>query len=1023
MNPRIKLAVIALAAALLIGVGPTSGLANDPWATSPDDGPYLTDQYPVGYEDAATVIGPCVRAATARPNWSGDCLLPPDTTVDGAAWVGHVVEVYLTLPAVSNDWRLSEVDAEALSDLLASPFAQDPFFAGINVRVRTSPAEPYGSLAQLLIPHPVPPEVAPPAEMPVPTEVVTPVDAGDRGPTAQAARQPVGALSGVTVFCSAGHGWTAPDSGNWYTQRPVLLEMCEDYGNIDQLNYFVHYAFNAGATVVPFRPVGWQPIEIVLDNDDPGVVYTGSWTNGTGSKYYENGATVSGIPYKWITSDVTETATARYTPTITVSDFYPVYGFVFASTNRTLQTYRIAHSGGISEVTVDHREVGNGWIWLGEYHLEAGGDNYVEITNESPIGGAIIADAIRWGSGWGDIVRPGPGSISGYTRDEEAQRYWAQGELGNNAVGFDDSIWEGGGDDGSDNVGTGARWAREMNQVPTGGVLVDRWKRIHLEFHTNASGGAARGQICLITTTGATTYQTEFATTLSNEVDADLLIADDEFEFGWIDRPDATYTSAYGAISTQNNSDEFDATIVELAFHDNDTDAKLLRDDRVRAAMARACVHGITRFLNSLPGSQVPLAFAPDTPRSITIEDLGGGDVRLAWQAPLSDGARGDPATGYVIYRSDNGYGFGDPIVLGDVLSTTLSGVPVEETRYFRVAATNAGGESMPSEVLAVRRPAVGVADVLVVNGFDRLRRQINPIQDFIQPPAYAGKEIERQIWRASNSYDYIVEHADALADAGYGFSSCANEAVTNSLVSLDDYGAVVWILGTESTEDWTFTSAEQTRVTNYLNNGGGLFVTGSEIAYDLISAGHGTTFAQNTLKIGYSADDANTFQATGAASSILSDIALFDFSPANGAPYEVRSPDVLTAASGASACLNYVGGTGGVAGVQYQHSADLFRTVTFGFPFETITSAAVRGQVMDRVIEFLLAAVGPRPFDADGDGDVDLTDFTRFRLCMKGPDFDYATGHLCRKVDGDEDADVDLNDFAMFQCEFTGPL
>ena len=32
----------------------------------------------------------------------------------------------------------------------------------------------------------------------------------------------------------------------------------EDYGNLEQLNYFVNYLHQAGATVVPFRPVGYQ---------------------------------------------------------------------------------------------------------------------------------------------------------------------------------------------------------------------------------------------------------------------------------------------------------------------------------------------------------------------------------------------------------------------------------------------------------------------------------------------------------------------------------------------------------------------------------------------------------------------------------------------------------------------------------------------------------------------------------------------------------------------------------------------
>ena len=82
---------------------------------------------------------------------------------------------------------------------------------------------------------------------------------------AGAARQSPGALSGRIVFTCAGHGWTWGGS-TWTTQRGVGREMNEDYGNLDQMNFFIPYAFNAGATVVGLRPIGHQANEVVLDN-------------------------------------------------------------------------------------------------------------------------------------------------------------------------------------------------------------------------------------------------------------------------------------------------------------------------------------------------------------------------------------------------------------------------------------------------------------------------------------------------------------------------------------------------------------------------------------------------------------------------------------------------------------------------------------------------------------------------------------------------------------------------------------
>ncbi|RMF86001.1 MAG: hypothetical protein D6744_00440, partial [Planctomycetota bacterium] len=554
----------------------------------------------IGDPAAAAAVRDLIRAAGDAAHGGG--VLPSGCTVDRVAWAGPIIEVDLTL-GVGADWRLTPSNASTLTDLLSRPFLHDSAFAGVRLRARGAAKDAYDALDAFIIAAEAPP---PEPERDVDAEAagMTP-GAGPRnslgGPTSSM-RQPVGALTGVTVYVSAGHGWTA-GSSSWFLQRPVLNSMVEDYGNIDQLNYFVHFAHNAGATVVPMRPAGWQPIEIVLDNDDPGVTYTGSWSDSSNAKYFENGVTNSGVPYRFATASATETATARFTATISVSDYYPVYGFAIAGSGRVRQTYRVGHAGGVSEIVVDHREVGNGWVWLGEYFFAAGGTAYVEVTNASPDSGVVIADAVRFGDGMGDVSRPGPGSTSGYPRDEEAQRYWGHSQLGDNAVGFSSSIWDVSGlDDLDDNVGTGARIAREMNQVPAGGVLVDRWKRVHLEFHTNAFNGGARGQICLISSSNPTTNQATFATMLSDEIDADLSLIDGEFEHAWVDRSNPTLSGSFGAISTSNNSDEFDATLVELAFHDNVQDAELLRDARVRRAMARACVHGIIRFLNTLPG-------------------------------------------------------------------------------------------------------------------------------------------------------------------------------------------------------------------------------------------------------------------------------------------------------------------------------------------------------------------------------------------------------------------------------------
>ncbi len=64
-------------------------------------------------------------------------------------------------------------------------------------------------------------------------------------------------------------------------------------------------------------------------------------------------------------------------------------------------------------------------------------------------------------------------------------------------------------------------------------------------------------------------------------------------------------------------------------------------------------------------------------------------------------------------------------------------------------------------------------------------------------------------------------------------------------------------------------------------------------------------------------------------------------------------------------------------------------------------------------------------PQDADGDGDVDLSDFSAFAGCFNGPNRPMpadADPNLCRCLDVQKDGDVDLTDFSVFSACFNGP-
>jgi hypothetical protein len=74
---------------------------------------------------------------------------------------------------------------------------------------------------------------------------------------------------------------------------------------------------------------------------------------------------------------------------------------------------------------------------------------------------------------------------------------------------------------------------------------------------------------------------------------------------------------------------------------------------------------------------------------------------------------------------------------------------------------------------------------------------------------------------------------------------------------------------------------------------------------------------------------------------------------------YDVDSPDVLAAMSGSQIALNYANDSGG-AGLQVVGTGGRGSVVVFGFPFETIRTAAQRADVVRRVLDFFQSAARP---------------------------------------------------------------
>ena len=798
----------------------------------------------------------------------------------------------------------------------------------------------------------------------------TPVDAA-RGVVAPAAQQPAGALSGRIVFMNSGHGWTFETntaSPYWRLQRSVALNsMNEDYGNLDQLNFFAAYCFNAGAVIASMRPLGQQTNEVVLDNDDAGVAFAGFWTD-SGATYFFGSP--GDVPYRFASFAATETATATYTPNFPVAGYYPVYTWVRAGSDRGDQLYRIRHTGGESQLHIPHHMVGNGWIYLGEYYFNAGSNSAngsVVISNlrGTTNGTVIIADAIRFGNGMGSVDQGG--GVSGYPREEESCRYWIKYNL---AQGQPTSLYNTTGGDEQDSWYAPPRMSVEMNREQAGSIF----KRIHLSFHSNAGGG--RGTVGLIT--GSPTPNQEVLAQLCGAAVNDELVAlgSPPLEVPWHDRgTDITYTGSYAEISNGSFSNEMDATIIEVAYHDDPDDAKLLRDAKARDAVARAAMHAVVQYMNRFDTNDpVALIYLPEPPTNPRASGNTNGSITLAWSPAVSVAGSGAP-TNYFIYRSTNGYGFGNAVSAGNVTSYTITNLPAGTDYYFRISAANAGGESFPSEVVGCRTPLYAASPkVLFVNANDRYDRTTNLKQDLVaniyDPPGPTGGN-ERVLPRRVNSFDYVVQHGKAISAYGLPFDSCQNEAVPGDLVALTNYPIVIWACGNESTADESFNAAEQTKVAAFLAAGGHLFTSGSEIAWDLDRTSGPTTadrnFLHNQLHATYAADSSGFWNFTASGGSIFSGNTNGTFDDGTKGLYLVGFPDVITpTGSGAATAISYTGGPAGAAGIVYDGPAGTGKVVYLGFPFETITSEAARNAYMADILGLFRANIPFLPLKFD---------------------------------------------------------
>ena len=316
------------------------------------------------------------------------------------------------------------------------------------------------------------------------------------------------------------------------------------------------------------------------------------------------------------------------------------------------------------------------------------------------------------------------------------------------------------------------------------------------------------------------------------------------------------------------------AVLLELLSHQNMTDMKYGLDPRVRFTISRAIYKSFLRFIHEQYGTEYIVQPLPVRSMAMTMEEgshtQGAQSVKITWQATEDALEPTATPTYYIVYTRQND-GDWDNGVRVSTPHYTFSAK--KGTRYdIRVAAGNAGGISFKSEVLSAYIAPEEKGNILIVNGFTRVSGPEwwrDSIYGGIRPMSHAvpyGKGVNyigevydfdsRNEWKTDdncgwgmcysdhmnhptvgNTFDYPAMHGKVLAEMGYSYVSTSVAA----LDSIAGYDAVDVILGKQKTYilggDTAFHCMPtnlQKALTDYLQHGGRLLLSGAHIASDM---------------------------------------------------------------------------------------------------------------------------------------------------------------------------------------------
>ena len=344
--------------------------------------------------------------------------------------------------------------------------------------------------------------------------------------------------------------------------------------------------------------------------------------------------------------------------------------------------------------------------------------------------------------------------------------------------------------------------------------------------------------------------------------------------------------------------------------------ALLYNNNRSRKTARKAQDRIIEAFAGNLRG----IESRPSAPLLLAV-GAHEGQVRAKWRKEAG-------ISTYRVWLSEEGHQWeakNSLLVTGDFAEICLP--EGWQQAVVRVTAVGEMAESDPSDSYCAR--AGEAPEILIVDAYDRWT---------------AEPQHENTL---GSNHDFAAMLALDLPERA--FDTVSNDAILDGRVRLERYPIVYWMVGEDSGEWEALSAAEQAILQVYLEGEGALFISGSELGYDLetMRGEEDKAFHRQILSAQYLSDDAGTWWAEG--ESELEELSIFSFYCEGG--LEASTPDRLRPAGEAEAWLHFVDDEAAAAVA----TTSPHKVVYLAFPYEAMPSQAERQVLARKAMGFLL--------------------------------------------------------------------